>query len=634
MGKVVVRDSTAASRAWDDFGVHFVDLAQLCHESVAPGMNFLESLDDVIESHLEQIQAGEDDYAGRGPHGATPHYHLLLSRLLSSTPLSPHQTFRHPVACVIAISSHASNPIETLRQLYAQTAHGNRTLPMYVNPDYLRYYVLLHDEERSDFSKTSLLFDQMKRHFGLHCHLLRIRSSPCASTDDDAVEVPATEWQSPTADAGSQMEASQLLDLGDSGRSHVYESDVQALRAFVRELVAQSVVPHMESRIAIWNDQIASRRRGISGRIATFSKRWAGFGSGASSRNTSSTALASNQSGNYEPLQGVYRYDTSEAQLHKMADYAQMLRDYKLAASTYELLRTDFSNDKAWKHLACANEMSVVSGLLNPLAAAGAKGLRLGEFDAMLETATYSYITRCSDPTAAIKAVLTAIELLKVRGRAASELGAHWGIKCLEWHVLGDLSRVLVSERVISCLDSVANINGEGKPWGWGRRKRKAAMWSVVTAEEWMKLGQVDFAALRLEDADRFYEDAYSNQHWRLAETQDGWHAFEEMQNFVQQLRSTVRIKRGQTRRRGRSDAEQIRIESEAQQAKETLDLQQSLIPESLEKLDARPHRRSLIGALNTLEVPPLSPVRSSRRDSFLMSSPRPRPRERDSDFT
>lgn len=646
VGKVVVRDITGASRGWDDFGVHFADLGQLCNQAVKPPNDSLEELEEILERHLEPFRTdvNQESIEERPTLNLSPQYRLFLSRILSLSQLSPHQSFRHPTACVIAISSHTPNPIETLRQLYAQTAHGNRSLPMYVNPEYLRYYVLVHDEDRSDFSKTSALFDQMKRHFGLHCHLLRLRSSHCSFEDDDAVELPICEWLSPSEDIAHVAETNNLVDLGSPTQPFIFDSDIQAIRSFVRELVAQSVIPHMENRIALWNEQVASRRRGISGRLATFSRRWGGFGSGSTSRNASSSVLGggssgSGQSGNYEPVQGIYRYDTSEAQLQKLADYAVMLRDFKLAISTYDLVRTDFNNDKAWKYLASANEMSVIAGLLNPLAAASGKALRIAEYEGMLETAGYSYLTRCNDPASAVRALLISVELLKVRGRAASEIAARWVMRCLEWNVLGENSKVLVGERVMSCLGAMGSSAGDGRSWGWGSRKRKAGMWSVVAAEDWMKLGQVGFASSRLEDADRFYEQAYTNRAWRLATLQDGWHQFTEMQNFIHQLQTTARVKRGQMRRRGRSDAQLVQMDESEASEQESQDQRNShLVPEQLEHLDTRQHRRSIIGDVNPLSHPldpatvpvPLSPIRSNRSDALLMSSPR---REENDDF-
>ena len=73
--------------------------------------------------------------------------------MLSALPVAPHETFSHPVACVIAISSRNQSPIETLRNLYTEGTQV--AVPAYVNGDYLRYYVLVHDEDRDDITKRS-----------------------------------------------------------------------------------------------------------------------------------------------------------------------------------------------------------------------------------------------------------------------------------------------------------------------------------------------------------------------------------------------------------------------------------------------------------------------------------------------
>ena len=101
-----------------------------------------------------------------------------------------------------------------------------------------------------------------------------------------------------------------MIDV-ESVPSYLFESDVTAIKAFVRELVAQSVIPHMENRVAFWNDQVASRRRGLSGRFMSMSRRWAGFGSG--SRTSSSGYGAGGSNSNYDAVQGFYRSDAPEA---------------------------------------------------------------------------------------------------------------------------------------------------------------------------------------------------------------------------------------------------------------------------------------------------------------------------------
>ena len=103
-----------------------------------------------------------------------------------------------------------------LRSLY--TSGAEKIMPPYVN---LRYYVLVHDEDKDELSfhpgttssqlvgvegdgvqcsciyfcvrtraksctRSNALFYQMKKHFGLQCHLLHLRSGRTVVTGDDA----------------------------------------------------------------------------------------------------------------------------------------------------------------------------------------------------------------------------------------------------------------------------------------------------------------------------------------------------------------------------------------------------------------------------------------------------------------
>jgi hypothetical protein len=203
-GKVLIRDSVGSSRSWDDYGVRFTRLgARTDALGTEPPLEHMEQL---LEAHLHSTDGPLHDWARTGGPGGrsqplpSPLYKLFLRRLLSSTIQNSHETFAHPVACVIAISSRTPSPLESLRQLYAQTSQGDLKPPAWVHPEYLRYYVLVHDEDRDDITQSTALFDQMKRHFGLHCHLLRLRSNQCVVSDDDSTQVPSCEWMTPLQD--------------------------------------------------------------------------------------------------------------------------------------------------------------------------------------------------------------------------------------------------------------------------------------------------------------------------------------------------------------------------------------------------------------------------------------------------
>lgn len=225
-GKVVIRDSLGVSREWEDFGVRFIDpsslqdvrtlegnsqetlsLRHLSSQTSSITLDPIASIDKIVQRYLELHDGCQDPEApllhnmsiARSKscrNDDEPLYSFYLRKLLSSTPIVPYETFSHPVACIIAVSSRNTAPIDCLRQLYESSTHARDNIPTWINTDYLRYYVLIHDEENDDITKSTALFDLMKRHFGIHCHLLRLRSSQCVPTDDDSFQVPSCEWLS------------------------------------------------------------------------------------------------------------------------------------------------------------------------------------------------------------------------------------------------------------------------------------------------------------------------------------------------------------------------------------------------------------------------------------------------------
>lgn len=217
-GKITIRDSVGLNQEWEDFGVRFVDFGGAVQnrgpEALSTGRDSspLAQVEEVLDRQLDSTDDPLDGSTRPKDLLSLPTtssiHRLFLRQLLSASPVSSHETFRHPVACVIAISSRNHAPLEFLRQLYADTHNGDKKMPPWVHPDYLRYYVLVHDEDRDDITESTKLYDQMKRHFGLHCHLLRLRSNQCVVTDDDSVRVPQCEWLSPSE---------HLLGVGHTG---------------------------------------------------------------------------------------------------------------------------------------------------------------------------------------------------------------------------------------------------------------------------------------------------------------------------------------------------------------------------------------------------------------------------------
>jgi len=364
-------------------------------------------------------------------------------------------------------------------------------------------------------------------------------------------------------------------------------------------MVTQSIVPFMESRVTAWNDQVASRRRGISGRFISLSKRWTGFGSSPKSVSASGLSGTSSPSGsNYDSLQGFYGPDTAEATMRKLADYAFMLRDWKLAQSTYELLRTDFGSDKAWKYHAGANEMAAISSLLGPQAMTSRS--RSESIDQMLETASYSYITRCSAPYAALRCLALGVELLKLRGGSAADDAAKWATRVLDFNILGPSGQALFTERVAACYRSRVGAGSAGS----GSRRRKSALWNVLASEVWLGLDKSLQAERCLNDAGRLYD---------ILPHRNGDLAFSGMQGYLNDLQRGLKANLSAAQGKAGSNG--------------VADDESTLVEEQSERLGQRDHRKSLIGAGTTpfhfADMGPLSPMRALqqspgvRDDSF-----------------
>ena len=262
--------------------------------------------------------------------------------------------------------------------------------------------------------------------------------------------------------------------------------------------MAQSIVPFMEGKVVTWNDQIASRRRGIGGRFMSFSKRWTGLGAAKSTM--PGLAGGSNPSGShYNSQQGFYPPETPESTMRRLGDYAFMLRDWKMAYSTYDFLRADFGHDKAWTYHAAANEMAAITSMLIPHALNSKSRAEI--LDQMLESAAYSYLTRCSMPFNVSRCLTVATELLKNRGPNAVDDAARWGAKMLEINVLSPSAQALTTERIAECYVFRTRVHSTAA----GICKRQAALWNLLASSSWLRLDKPDQARVHLREASVLY---------------------------------------------------------------------------------------------------------------------------------
>lgn len=578
-GKVNVRDSNGVSRATDDFSIRFTRLGENIEHpdpaisgqrrastdeknglqgaaaAAARDEAVLADVETVVDKHLSYAESSFNRSVshevlrrqGLDIDTASPYFALYVRRLLSGLPITPHETFAHPVACVIAISSRSGAPIEEFCRLYAETSQGDKKLPPWVDGEYLRYYVLVHDEENGDITKSMALFEQMKRHLGLHCHLLRLRCSQSAETDDDSIPLPRSDWMT-AAEELQGIKRSEDDEEFEDPSQYIFESDATAIRTFIKEMVTQSIIPTMERHMSVWNDQVASRRRGLTGKFMNLSRKWA---FGGSSR-TSTGGSGANKDA-YDP-NGFYYATAAEAIMRKLADYAFMLRDWKLAYSTYDLLRPDFTEAKAWKYHAAANEMAAVSMLMMPQQMSSKT--RSETIDQMLESSFYSYSTRCSSPYGAMRSLTLGLELLRLRGGSNIDDAARWGLRLLESRILGGIGDALTKERLAICYASKPGVGS----WNWGNRNRKSAAWCILAAEAWAQQSKFIPAQRCLTEAQKMYEGKPG-----------GISKFEQASAYMETLQRELAEQLGLAGDAGKSGAEGEEPQSEIEEQSEAL---------------------------------------------------------------
>ncbi|CAG8460304.1 5163_t:CDS:10 [Ambispora gerdemannii] len=499
-GRITARDSQGLPNPIEGFTFRFADLAcleqpdnqiiaKLLSEKVKSYCGDPKQLNEV--QHISSKADLTERYLKASQDDITPWYAEYRRFFFKLTGVSEHETFEHPVACIIVVSSLNPDPLNQFAQLF-----DDNILPApiyekgFMDPNILKYYVLLHDNHKTSLEHSEAIFDQMKRKFGLNCHLLELNSIPLPTIPDnnDPFSQPPTSpinsssntdiWSSsihetnllqslianstssnseirarhdlfpsiqtntlplsPTASTLNSPTSSiseDMLFLAKEKETSVFESqnivelvgnlppsvviygqylsekDFAGIQSFIREFVAQSMIPSMERNIHVWNEQVAASRRGITGRLFSASRRYFGTGGKSSGQPPSTQQSSNSPSGPQNAFANtIYPHTSPEAQMRKLADYAFMLRDYRLAHSVYDTIKKDFSADKAWRYYAGAQEMIGLC-LLMSTSPIGNKT----DIDHYFEQSVNAFYNRAKSPFFATKATILYYEMLKHR---------------------------------------------------------------------------------------------------------------------------------------------------------------------------------------------------------------------------
>ncbi|XAR64788.1 hypothetical protein NMG60_11008624 [Bertholletia excelsa] len=296
-----------------------------------------------IEVSKEQLKqaithAGETDFSGffSDPPGIetllstsqseiVPSWFSFFNNVLVHTvSFSDHEAFDHPVACLVVVSSKDEEPVSKFVDLFNTDQMPFLLSSGAMDPKVLKYYLLLHDNQDGTPEKATKILMEMKSTFGSNeCGLLCINSSQDGLEGNHENPWALYKIESPNQQLGC------FLDV----------DDVTELQNFMQDLSSKQIIPHIEQKIRILNQQVSATRRGFRNQIKNL---WWRKG----------------KEDPPESLDGpMYTFSSIESQIRVLGDYAFMLRDYELALSNYRLLSTDYKLDKAWKRYAAVQEM-------------------------------------------------------------------------------------------------------------------------------------------------------------------------------------------------------------------------------------------------------------------------------------
>ncbi|XP_075101206.1 uncharacterized protein LOC107825691 isoform X2 [Nicotiana tabacum] len=251
-------------------------------------------------------------------------FQYFNNELVHTVSFSEHEAFDHPVTCLLAVSSRDEDPINKFVDLF-----NTNQLPSFLNdgamdPKILKHFVLVHDGEYTSLERATKTLAEMRSTFGASCcHLLCINSSKDGSGEHENL------WAAFKTD----------ISHGQQLRCFLSSDDLDELEKFIQDLASKHIIPHMEQKIRLLNQQVSATRKGFRNQIKNL---WWRKGKEDTPEN---------------PAGPMYTFSSIESQIRVLGDYAFMLHDYELALSNYRLLSTDYKLDKAWKHYAGVQEM-------------------------------------------------------------------------------------------------------------------------------------------------------------------------------------------------------------------------------------------------------------------------------------
>ncbi|KAG6433884.1 hypothetical protein SASPL_105503 [Salvia splendens] len=279
------------------------------------------SYQEEVESVIMSIVNNKVIYAA-SPRELVPSWFQKFNKeLIDAAAFSEHEAFDHPVACLVAVSSKDKDPIGKFVDLF-----NTNQLPHLLNDGAMDPKIL----------KASGILAEMRSTFGANdCHLLCINSSI-----NGREEHKQNPWASHKSSASNEKQIGCYLN----------KDDIEELRNTMHDFSSKHIIPLMELKIRVLNQQVSATRKGFRNQIKTL---WWRKGKDDVPENPSVPMY----------VKELYQY------------VILLLMECHLSASLYHTFSNlarlsvfaDYKLDKAWKHYAGVQElMGLAYFMLDP----------------------------------------------------------------------------------------------------------------------------------------------------------------------------------------------------------------------------------------------------------------------------
>ncbi|KAF9650034.1 hypothetical protein BDM02DRAFT_3185724 [Thelephora ganbajun] len=334
VSSVTARTSTLIQHP--QFALRFSDLAEIeeaCREDEEERAN---RTIDWISSRVSEKAAKWVEIMNRtrSEGVTTPWWEELKKCAEGNVVPSRTEGWNHPVAIIFAVSTIAANPLQALQDLHARQID----LPPWVDPTYLRCTLIIQCGTSSLSDPiTESLFNAVKKQYN-NSHLLKLT---LPSPPPSGVPSPALLPQLPNNSEVSGPDAPQPQTQTESFTIKMIETDLASTAKFVRELAVESLIPWMGKWVLEWNEAYSSSRR-LPSRLFSSTRRLFGTGSISNSPAQGSVSLPSHgHTGSTSSVASLPGNTTPLAQQRRLAEFATILGDYKLAIPIWEVVRKE-----------------------------------------------------------------------------------------------------------------------------------------------------------------------------------------------------------------------------------------------------------------------------------------------------